>query len=323
MSGINGKEYVVIKDFNGLPTDANYEIKEFELPALKEGEYAVEVLFLSVDPYMRIPGFQVVGQRAIGEGVGKVVQSKNDEIPVGKLVIGKTGWATHVIGDETFRVLPETVSQLSLFLGTLGMPGLTAFMQMEKCEPKAGEVFFVNASAGAVGSVVGQMAKRRGCTVVGCAGSEEKVTYLKEIGFDHAFNYKTVDFAETMKATCPKGIDCFVDHVGGKQFDVVTQMMNWNGRVCITGSISAYNATEVPLGPYVHMATIGKELTIKGLAVFAHYHRFPELYKDYIEPVAKGEIKVREHFYHGFDKMLEAFLSLFSGAHIGKVVVKL
>ncbi|XP_066929267.1 prostaglandin reductase 1-like [Clytia hemisphaerica] len=324
MSGIKGKEYILVKKFHGKPTPENYEVKEFELPELKDGEFAMEVTYLTVDPYMRIPAFTVEGQRMPGEGVGVVVQSKNADFPVKSKVMGKTGWATHVVGNaQDLRILPNDIPQLYYFLGPLGMPGLTAYVEIQKTEPKSGDVFFVNASAGAVGSVVGQMAKRKGCKVVGCAGSDEKVAYLKTIGFDEAFNYKTNNFAEAMKAACPDGIDCFVDHVGGSQYDTVMPMMKFGGRVALVGEISGYNETEKPPGHEVHMPAIGKELTIRGVIAFAHYHEYPTFHAEYLKLVVSGEIKSETQIYKGFEKMNEAFLSLFSGSHIGKVVVQL
>jgi len=325
MSGIKGKEIKLKNDFHGPPTEDNFEFVDFELPEVQDEGFAVAVEYLTVDPYMRIPGFAGVGQRMPGEGVGKVVQSKNDKYPVGSRVFGKTGWATHVIGDDTYRVVPSDVSHPSYFLGALGMPGLTAYMEIERSEPKPGETFFVNASAGAVGTVVGQMAKAKGCRVVGCAGSDAKIAYLKEIGFDEAFNYKSGDFLDNMKAACPKGVDVFIDHVGGNQFDTTLGLMNHNGRVIIVGSISKYNATspDANKGNYVHMPVIGKELTIRGVGVFGHYHRFPEFIKEANEMINKGQIKVREQLYEGFENMPKSFMSLFVGEHIGKVVIKL
>lgn len=319
------KHYVLKTAFHGVPTSENFEIVESELPSIKDGEFIVDVNILTVDPYMRIPGFATVGATMLGEGVGKVVQSKNEKYPVGCSVFGKTGWSTRVVGNDEYRVIPSEVEHLSYALGALGMPGLTAYLEIENCQPKSGETFFVNASAGAVGSVVGQMAKNLGCRVVGCAGSEEKVAYLKDIGFDEAFNYKKGDFHQMLTAACPKGIDCFVDHVGGNQFDSAIQLMNFRGRIAIVGSISKYNATspDANKGNYIHLPTIGKELTIKGVACFAHYQRFPEFISEVNPIIKQGKIKVREHFYDGFESMPKAFASLFAGEHIGKVVIRL
>lgn len=325
MSAIQGKRIVLQNPFLGLPNNENFDFVDYELPAIKDNEFIVEVQYLTVDPYMRIPGVSTVGATMTGEGVGKVIQSKNDQYPVGSTVCGGTGWATHVVGDSKYRVLPSEVTHLSYFLGALGMPGLTAYMEIVSTQPKSGETFFVNASAGAVGSVVGQMAKNLGCRVVGCAGSEEKLAYLKEIGFDEVINYKKGDFHQMLSAACPKGIDCFVDHVGGNQFDSALQLMNFRGRIVIIGSISKYNATspEANKGNYIHLPCIGKELSIKGISVFNHYYRFPDFIKETNALINEGKIKVSEHLYEGFENMPKAFMSLFSGEHIGKVVIKL
>lgn len=324
MSGIIGKSFFLKEAFHGLPNDNNFELVEKELPALKEGDFIVEVEYLTVDPYMRIPGMQTVGKVLPGEGVGRVITSQNNDYPVDAMVFGKTGWATHSVGDSSYRIVPSDVSHPSYFLGTLGMPGLTAYLEIERCQPKAGETFFVNSSAGAVASLTGQLAKLKGCRVVGCAGSAEKLAYLKEIGYDEVFNYKDGDFASNLKAACPNGIDCFVDHVGSDQYYAALNLMNPQGRIVVVGSISKYNSTsQQNIGADTHLQVIGKELSIRGVAAFANYNRFPEVISEISPLIEQGKVKVKEVVYEGFGKMPEAFCSLFQGTHLGKVIVKL
>ncbi|KAF5881150.1 prostaglandin reductase 1, partial [Clarias magur] len=214
-------------------------------------ELLLEAVFLSVDPYMR-PYSQTrmkEGDTMIGTQVSKVVQSRNTKYPVGSYVVANCGWRTHTLSDGSDLSLihsdwPKELP-LSLALGTIGMPGLTALYGLEEvCEIKAGETLLVNAAAGAVGSVVGQIAKIKGCRVVGCAGSDEKVSYLKGLGFDSAFNYKTVSsLKDTLLEAAPQGYDCFFDNVGGEFSSVALSQMRPFGRIAVCGSIATYNDT--------------------------------------------------------------------------------
>uniref|UniRef100_G1SMQ0 Prostaglandin reductase 1 n=1 Tax=Oryctolagus cuniculus TaxID=9986 RepID=G1SMQ0_RABIT len=254
---VRAKNWTLKKHFHGHPTDSDFELKTVELPPLNNGEVLLEALFLSVDPYMRLGSKRLKeGDTMMGQQVARVVESKNPAWPVGTLVLAYSGWASHSISDgqhleKLLTEWPDTLP-LSLALGTVGMPGLTAYFGLlEICGAKSGDTVLVNAAAGAVGAVVGQIAKIKGCKVVGAAGSEEKVDYLKKIGFDFAFNYKTVkSLEETLKKAAPDGYNCYFDNVGGEFSNTVIRQMKKFGRVAICGAISMYNSTgQLPPGP--------------------------------------------------------------------------
>lgn len=250
---VSGKKFIYAKAFSGFPTLDNFRLEEFELPdTVKDGEVLCQAEYLSVDPYMRpYMSRYPEGVLMIGQQVARVLKSANPKYPEGSLVCGKFGWATHTLvkpedGDwDTIFPLPELKGQPSSYgLGVLGMPGNTAYFGLlELCKPKEGETVVVTGAAGAVGSVVGQIAKIKGCKVIGFAGSQEKCDYLvKELGFDYAFNYKTDDIKESLKKAAPKGVDCYFDNVGGEISSTIIGHMNLYGRIAVCGSISAYNS---------------------------------------------------------------------------------
>ncbi|XP_054218370.1 prostaglandin reductase 1 isoform X2 [Homo sapiens] len=252
---VRTKTWTLKKHFVGYPTNSDFELKTSELPPLKNGEVLLEALFLTVDPYMRVAAKRLKeGDTMMGQQVAKVVESKNVALPKGTIVLASPGWTTHSISDgkdleKLLTEWPDTIP-LSLALGTVGMPGLTAYFGLlEICGVKGGETVMVNAAAGAVGSVVGQIAKLKGCKVVGAVGSDEKVAYLQKLGFDVVFNYKTVEsLEETLKKASPDGYDCYFDNVGGEFSNTVIGQMKKFGRIAICGAISTYNRTG-PLPP--------------------------------------------------------------------------
>ncbi|KAG2466372.1 IDH3B dehydrogenase, partial [Polypterus senegalus] len=250
------KSWILKKHFVGFPKLSDFELKKEELPPLNDGEVFLEAEFLSVDPYMR-PYSSILmkeGDVMIGSQVARVVESKNADFPVGSYVISNCGWRTHSISngknlDMLLSDWPENIPK-SLAVGMIGMPGLTAYFGLlEVCHLKEGDIVLVNAAAGAVGSAVGQIAKIKGCKVVGCAGSDEKVAYLKKIGFDEAFNYKTItSLEETLRNASPEGYDCFFDNVGGEFSSTVIQQMKEFGRIAVCGAISMYNEAKPASG---------------------------------------------------------------------------
>lgn len=249
------RKYVLDAHFEGAPKRSDLKIVEEKLPALKDGEFLAEAVWLSVDPYMRPYSRRMnVGDTMIGTQVAKVVESKNSSFQVGDYVVGSFGWRNLTISDGNQMLKLDrqlyTDQKLSTAVGILGMPGATAYFGfLELCLPKEGETLVVNGAAGAVGSAVGQIAKIKGCRVVGFAGSDEKVEYLKKLGFDEAFNYKTItSLKKTLETACPKGIDMFFDNVGGDFYDTVLPLMNEFGRVSICGCISQYNVEEQDKG---------------------------------------------------------------------------
>uniref|UniRef100_A0AAY4ERM1 Prostaglandin reductase 1 n=1 Tax=Denticeps clupeoides TaxID=299321 RepID=A0AAY4ERM1_9TELE len=318
------------KHFQGFPKNTDFELKEEKLPEPQNGEVLLEAVFLSVDPYMR-PYSRVQmkeGDVMIGQQVARVIQSKNLKFPVGSHVTTHCGWRTHYLsnGSDLVLVLPEWPKNLplSLALGAIGMPGLTALYGLEEvCQIKSGETLLVNAAAGAVGIIVGQIAKLKGCKVVGCAGSEDKVAFLKQLGFDEAFNYKTVrSLEEALKKAAPDGYDCYFENVGGHFSSVVMPQMREFGRIAVCGSISMYNDTEPQKGPYVHPEMIFKQLRMEGFLVHRWPHKHPESLKRLLAWQQQGKLQWREHVTEGFVNMPAAFMGMLKGDNIGKAVVK-
>uniref|UniRef100_A0A8C9Q388 Prostaglandin reductase 1 n=1 Tax=Spermophilus dauricus TaxID=99837 RepID=A0A8C9Q388_SPEDA len=324
------KRWTLKKHFSGSPTNSDFELKTAELPPLKNGEVLLEALFLSVDPYMRIASRKLKeGDLMMGEQVARVMESKNSAFPKGTVVLAYLGWTTHSISDgKGLEKLPTDWPDslpLSLALGTVGMPGLTAYFGLlDICGVKGGETVMVNAAAGAVGSVVGQIAKLKGCKVVGAAGSDEKIAYLKKVGFDVAFNYKTVkSLEETLKKASPDGYDCYFDNVGGEFSNVVIPQMKTFGRIAICGAISTYNRTGLPPPGPPPETVIYQQLRMEGFIVTRWQGDVRQkALKDLMTWTSEGKIQYREHIIEGFDNMPSAFMGLLKGENLGKSVVK-
>ncbi|XP_039997103.1 prostaglandin reductase 1-like isoform X1 [Xiphias gladius] len=326
---VQAKTWILVKHFDGFPKQSNFELKVEELPEPKDGEVLLEAVFLSVDPYMR-PFSRIrmkEGNVMIGTQLAKVIQSNNPAFPVGSHVVGRCGWRTHTVCDGTDLVAimpdwPQDVS-LSLALGIIGMPGLTALYGIEEVlGVQKGETLLVNAAAGAVGSVVGQIAKIKGCKVVGSAGSDAKVAFLKELGFDEAFNYKTVgSLEEALKQASPEGYDCFFENVGGPFSTVALQQMKNFGRIAVCGSISVYNDTTPQTGPYPHLTMIFKQLKMEGFMHSKWEHKHPESLKRLMGWLKEGKLHSREHITKGFENMPAAFMGLLRGDNIGKAII--
>lgn len=316
--------------FVGFPKPADFELKKEQLRQIKDGEVLLEALFLSVDPYMRPYSRTMMkeGDVMIGAQVARVIQSLNPAFPVGSNVVASSGWRTRSISDGKGLTLmladwPKDVP-LSLGVGAIGMPGLTALYGLEEvCEIKKGETLLVNAAAGAVGSLVGQIGKIKGCKVVGCAGTDEKVQWLKELGFDCAFNYKTVpSLEEALKKAAPDGYDCYFENVGGEFSTAVMPLMRQFGRIAVCGSISMYNDTTPQSGPYIHTHMIFKQLRMEGFLVTRWVHKNPEALKKLMGWVREGKLKCSEHLTDGFANMPAAFMGMLKGDNTGKAVVK-
>lgn len=326
---VKAKFWILNRHFDGFPKDSDFQLKEEDISEAKDGEVLLEAVFLSVDPYMR-PFSQIrmkEGDVMIGTQVAKVIQSKNPAFPLGSHVVSRSGWRTHSLSDGTDLVpimseWPQDLP-LSLALGTVGMPGLTALYGIEEVLGlKTGETLLVNAAAGAVGSVVGQIAKIMGCRVVGSAGSEAKVAFLKELGFDQVFNYKTVgSLEEALKSASPEGYDCYFENVGGPFSSVAIQQMKEFGRIAVCGSISTYNDAIPQTGPYPHMILIMKQLKMEGFMQSRWAHKHPESLKRLLGWVREGKLQYREHVIKGFEKMPAAFMGMLKGDNIGKAIV--
>ncbi|KAL4006979.1 bromodomain-containing protein 7 [Sarotherodon galilaeus] len=326
---VKAKSWVMTKHFDGFPKKSDFGLKVEELPEPKDGEVLLEAVFLSVDPYMRLFSKTHIkeGGVMIGEQVAKVIQSKNPAFPVGSHVVSNSGWRTHTLSDGTglTPILPEWPKDvsLSLALGAIGMPGLTAVYGIEEVLGlQKGETLLVNAAAGAVGSVVGQIAKIKGCKVVGSAGSDAKVAYLKELGFDEAFNYKTVgSLEEALRKASPEGYDCFFENVGGSSSFVALQQMKKFGRIAVCGSISTYNDSEPQTGPYPYSTMIMKQLKMEGFIFSRWQHKDHETLKRLLAWVKEGKLQCREHVTKGFENMPAAFMGMLQGENTGKAVV--
>ncbi|XP_003978615.2 prostaglandin reductase 1 [Takifugu rubripes] len=326
---VQAKSWSLTKHFDGFPSDANFELKVEDLPEPKDGEVLLEAKFLSVDPYMRpFSGVRMKeGDVMIGTQVAKVIQSKNNTFPVGTHVVARCGWRTHVVsnGTDLVHILPNWPEDvpLSLALGTIGMPGLTALYGIEEVLGlQEGETLLVNAAAGAVGNVVGQIAKIKGCKVVGSAGSDAKVAYLKELGFDEAFNYKTVGSLEqALKKASPEGYDCFFENVGGPFSTAALQQMKDFGRIAVCGGIATYNDKTPQMGPYPHLTMIFKQLKMEGFMHSRWEHKHPESLKRLMGWVKEGKLQSREHVTKGFENMPAAFMGMLRGENTGKAIV--
>ncbi|MYW92540.1 NADP-dependent oxidoreductase [Amycolatopsis rubida] len=320
---------------HGVPTMDTSDIVETEVPKPGPGQILVRNVVMSVDPAMRgrmndvksySPPF-AVGEAMQGGAVGEVIESTVDDFAVGEHVLHQAGWRTHAVLDAKRAVkVDDSVAPLSTYLGVLGMPGLTAYAGLlVSAEFKPGDTVFVSGAAGAVGSLVGQLARLKGAKrVIGSAGSAEKVRYLtEELGFDAAFNYKDGPVAEQLAAAAPEGIDVYFDNVGGEHLEAAIASMNLHGRIAICGMISQYNATEPTPAPRNLVQLIAKRITMRGLLVLDHWHLMQEFVAEVAPLVASGEIKYSETFVDGIRNAPDAFLGLLSGANTGKMLVRL
>ncbi len=318
----------------GLPGESDFEVAEVAVPEVGDGELLVQNIYISVDPYMRgrmydrksyVPPFQL-NQALDGGCVGRVVESKSDQFQVGDFVLGMFGWREHFVSDGSglFKIDPN-VAPIQAYLGTVGMPGLTAYYGLlDIGQPKEGETVFVSSASGAVGSIVCQIAKLKGCYVAGSAGSDEKVSWLlEEAGIDTAFNYKSVDDVITeVGKQCPQGIDVYFENVGGVHLEAALEHMNKFGRIIMCGMISMYNATEPVPGPTNLAYIIGKQLTMKGFIVSDHFDKLAQFYADMGKWIGEGKIKWKETIVDGLENAPQAFIGLFKGENFGKMLVK-
>lgn len=331
---VSSREIHLASRPEGAPLAEHFALIEREVGPPEEGQLLVKNLFMSVDPYMRgrmrdvksyVPPFQV-GEVMTGGAVGEVVASQLDGFAPGDLVLGMNGWREVYVSDGTgLRKVDPTLAPPSAYLGVLGMPGLTAYVGLlDLGEPKAGETVFVSGAAGAAGSLVGQIAKQKGCRVVGSAGSESKIRYLvDELGFDDAFNYKEGDLKDHLARTCPDGIDVYFDNVGGSMLEAALGRMNTFGRIPVCGMISQYNATEAVPGPNNMILLVSKRLKLQGFVITDHFDRMGAFFKEVGGWLAQGHITYKETIVEGIENAPDAFMGLFRGENLGKMLVKL
>jgi NADPH-dependent curcumin reductase CurA len=317
----------------GAPTPDNFRFEEQAIPQPQAGQVLLKTRYASVDPYMRgrmsagksyVAPFEV-GQPISGGVVAEVVESHNEQLPVGSIVVGNLPWQEYsVSGGQGLNRVPADQAPLSYYLGLLGMTGLTAYFGLlDICQPKPGETVVVSGAAGAVGMVVGQLAKIKGARVIGTAGSDEKVAELKKLGFDEAINYKsTPDIAQALAAVAPNGVDCYFDNVGGAITDAVYDLLNKHARFALCGQISMYNATSVPVGPRPEPKLLKTSSLLKGFIVSDYLERWPEGIQHLAEWYQQGKLQAEETITEGFDQLPAAFLGLFQGENTGKAIVK-
>ncbi|MCZ6809588.1 MAG: NADP-dependent oxidoreductase [Proteobacteria bacterium] len=320
---------------SGWVTADNFTLTEEAVPEVGQGQLLVRNLFMSVDPYMRgrmnkaksyVPSFQV-GEVLQAGVVGEVIASSNKDYAEGDFVTGMLGWENYSLSDGTgLHKVPQGPAPLSYHLGILGMPGMTAYVGLHtigKAQP--GETVFVSAASGAVGSVVGQLAKLHGCTVTGCAGADDKVDLLKaEFGYDAAFNYRqSQSLPKSISEVCPDGIDVDFENVGGEIFEAVLWNMREFGRIALCGMISTYNDEELQPGPRGMTVIIGRRLTIQGFIVTDHLEAGKEYVSKAIRWLAEGKLKYRETIAEGIENAPSAFIDLLQGKNIGKQIVRL
>jgi NADPH-dependent curcumin reductase len=316
----------------GRPSVDDFEMVSAPSPSLADGDVLRRTIYLSLDPYMRgrmsdEPSYAApvaVGQPMVGHTVSEVVDSRNPAFKRGDIVAGYDGWREHHVskGAELFKLDPAAMP-ISAALSVLGMPGMTAYVGLlDIGQPKPGETVVVSAAAGAVGSVVGQIARIKGCRAVGVAGSKDKCDYVvKELGFDACVSYKAQDFRSALKAACPSGIDVYFENVGGDVFAAVLRLLNQNARIPLCGLISDYNAVEPPPAPNLR-PILTRRAMIKGFIVSDHQDRREAFFRDCSTWLREGKLKYREDIVEGLAAAPSAFLKLFDGQNFGKLLVK-
>ena len=334
MTTITSREVHLRSRPHGLPTADNFALVETELPAPGDGQVLIRNRFISVDPYMRgrmrdtrsyTPPFGL-DEPLTGGAVGEVVSSASEEFAVGDFVMHMLGWREYALAETRgLTKVDPSLGPLQSFLGVLGMPGMTAYVGLlDIGEPQPGETVFVSGAAGAVGAQVCQIAKIKGCRVVGTAGSAAKTRWLEEVaGVDAAVNYKeTNNLRRALKQACPNGIDVYFENVGGAHLEAALQYMNNWGRIVVCGMISQYNATAAAAGPANLVLMIGRRLRMQGFIVSDHPERRDDFLHDVSGWMKEGRLKWEETVYEGIERAPEAFIGLFHGENLGKMLVK-
>ncbi|GGQ59423.1 NADP-dependent oxidoreductase [Couchioplanes caeruleus subsp. azureus] len=319
----------------GWPTADTFEIARTEVPDPQQGQILVRNLLMSVDPYMRgrmddresyVPPY-ALGKALEGGAVGEVVSSGADGFKPGDTVLHGLGWREYALVPATSAAkVDPAVAPLGAYLGVLGMTGLTAYAGLlRSAEFKPGDTVFVSSAAGAVGQVVGQLARHRGAArVIGSAGSAEKVAYLRdELGFDAAFDYHDAPVREQLREAAPGGIDVYFDNVGGDHLEAAISALNVHGRICVCGMISVYNATEPAPAPRNLAMLIAKRLTMRGMLVSDHGDLRDEFVREVAPLLANGTIRHRETLFEGLETAPEAFLAMLRGDAVGKNLVRI
>jgi len=316
---------------SGWVSEADFRTEEAPLPQPAQGEVLVRNLWLSLDPYMRgrmsdaksyVKGVEL-GEVMVGQTVGEVLESKHPALKAGDKVLTQLGWQLYGTTKEAMRV-DEGRAPLSCYLGVLGMPGMTAYFGLKEIgQPKAGETVVVSAASGAVGSVVGQLARLWGCRAVGIAGGAAKCGYVRnELGFDACIDYKAGNLAAALKEACPKGVDVYFDNVGGEIFDTLLPRMNLHSRAVVCGLISDYNATQ-PYAIRNWRAVLVNRIRLQGMIVFDWKERYGEALDALAGYFGQGRLKYRESVVEGLENAPRGLIALLKGENFGKQLVKL
>lgn len=316
----------------GAPTVESFGIEEVAVPALEEGQVLVRNHFVSVDPYIRMrmersdsyAPVMKVGETMVGRTAGEVIESRSAAIPVGMRVVGRLGWQDlSVAAGSDVQSIDTDRAPMSTYLGALGSTGITAWVGLTQFgRPQAGETVLVSAAAGAVGSVVGQLARRHGCRVVGIAGGAEKCAFVQsEYGFDACVDYKAADFPARLAAAAGEGYDVYFDNVGGAISDGVLPLMRLFGRIPLCGLVSQYNAAE-PYGMKNFREVFNKRLTIRGFVLSDHKELWPRAVAELQEAYADGGLVHRETITDGLENAPQAFIDMLAGANVGKQLVR-
>lgn len=335
---LTNRQWTLASRPTGAPVPNNFNLVTTDKPTPKSGEVLLRTVYLSLDPYMRgrmndaksYAEPVAINDVMVGGAVCRVEVSNHPDFTVGEWVVSFSGWQDYAISDGVDLLkLGKQPQQPSYALGVMGMPGLTAYMGLlDIGQPQAGETVVVAAATGAVGSLVGQIAKLKGCKVVGIAGGEEKCRFaVEELGFDRCLDHKADNLAEQLASACDAGIDVYFENVGGKVFDAVLPLLNSCARVPLCGLISQYNATDLPQGPDRMFALMGnllvKRIKMQGFIVFDDYgHRYNEFSQDMQQWLQAGKIQYREHLVEGLDNAVDAFIGLLEGKNFGKLVVR-
>jgi NADPH-dependent curcumin reductase CurA len=331
MDGVS-REIRLVARPQGFPDEDLCEVAETSIPDPAEGQVLIRNAYFSVDPYMRPRMNDVrsyvapftLGEAMTGGAVGRIAASRNSRYAEGDWVLHQLGWREWALSDgAALRQLDPAAAPISTALGVLGMPGFTAWYGLFVLgQPQEGETVLVSGAAGAVGSAAGQMAAIAGCRVVGSAGSEEKLAWLRELGFDSVFNYREQRPRDALAALAPDGLGIYFDNVGGDHLEAAIGAMRTHGRVVACGSISRYNDAEPTPGPRNMFLVVTRRLRIEGFIISDHFDRFGEFVREATEWVADGRLRYRETVVDGIDNAPKAFLGLLRGENIGKMLVK-
>jgi NADPH-dependent curcumin reductase len=318
----------------GWVKESDFRVVETAIPPPSDGQVLIKNLYLSLDPYMRgrmndtrsYAAKVEIGDVMTGETVGEIVQSRHPLFKTGDTVAGRVGWQQYALSDgKDLRKVDPNLVPISTYLGVVGMPGVTAWVGLlDIGQPKPGETVVVSAASGAVGSVVGQLAKIKGTRVVGIAGGKEKCDYVvKELGFDHCIDHRSSDIGKALAEATPKGIDVYFENVGGPILDAVLLRCNPFARIPLCGMVSQYNATDERYGVKNLMMAVGMRIKLQGFIVSDHLDRWPEALKQLAQGVRDGKIKYRETVTQGLENAPRAFIGMLKGENFGKQLVKI